>query len=66
MTYKSSGGGTERVRHTLPMLSSALLSGLLAKSVLAASHPMTLDEYMALRGPEPEAQIAYGTAPQSC
>ncbi len=52
------------MRHTLRMLSSTLLSGLIAKSVLAASHPMTLDEYMALRGPEPEAQLAYGTAPQ--
>ena len=52
------------MRHMLRILGSALLSGLIAKSVLAASHPMTLDEYMVLRGPEPKAQIAYGTAPQ--
>jgi pimeloyl-ACP methyl ester carboxylesterase len=64
MTYKSSGRGTERVQHELPKLSSLLLWGLLAKSAMAASHPMTLDEYMALRGPKPEAQIAYGAAPQ--
>ena len=52
------------MRHSILLLSSALLSGLLAKLVVAAIHPMTLDEYMALRGPEPEAQIAYGPAPQ--
>ena len=52
------------MRHTLPLMSTALLSVLFVKSVLAASHPMTLDEYMALRGPEPAAQIAYGAAPQ--
>jgi acetyl esterase/lipase len=46
------------------MLTGALLAGLLTKSVLAVSHPMTLGEYMSLRGPEPEAQIAYGPAPQ--
>jgi acetyl esterase/lipase len=46
------------------MLTGALLAGLLTKSVLAVSHPMTVGEYMSLRGPEPEAQIAYGPAPQ--
>lgn len=52
------------MRHIFPMLTGALLAGLLTKSVLAVSHPMTLGEYMSLRGPEPEAQIAYGPAPQ--
>ena len=54
----------QRVRETLRILGSALLGVLLAKSVLAATHPMTLDEYMALRGREPDAQIGYGPAPQ--
>ncbi len=52
------------MRHIFPMLTGALLAGLLTKSVLAVSHPMTVGEYMSLRGPEPEAQIAYGPAPQ--
>ena len=52
------------VRVRTRILSSALLGGLLASSVLAATHPMTLDEYMALRGPDPDHQLAYGPAPQ--
>lgn len=52
------------MRQIFPMLTGALLAGLLTKSVLAVSHPMTVGEYMSLRGPEPEAQIAYGPAPQ--
>lgn len=46
------------------VLISALLGGLFANSVLAATHPMTLDEYMTLRGPQPDIQLAYGPAPQ--
>jgi acetyl esterase/lipase len=64
MPNKSCARKTEEMRHRLLVLGGALFLGLLAKSVLAATHPMTLDEYMALRGPAPAAQIAYGPAPQ--
>ncbi|MGK5026004.1 alpha/beta hydrolase [Janthinobacterium sp. RB2R34] len=43
-------------------------SSLLAAALLATSHftvaaPMTLDDYLALNGPQATAQIAYGPAP---
>jgi acetyl esterase/lipase len=40
-----------------------LLSASMTLSNSASAGPMTLSEYMALKGPEPSARIAYGAAP---
>ncbi|WP_425254542.1 alpha/beta hydrolase [Janthinobacterium sp. NFX145] len=47
---------------------TSLPSSLIATALLASAHgavaaPMSLDDYLALNGPPPTAQIAYGAAP---
>ena len=47
---------------------TSLQSSLIATALLACAHgavaaPMSLDDYLALNGPPPTAQIAYGPAP---
>ena len=47
---------------------TSLPSSLIATALLACVHgavaaPMSLDDYLALNGPAPTAQIAYGSAP---
>ncbi|QYG07620.1 alpha/beta hydrolase [Janthinobacterium sp. PAMC25594] len=47
---------------------TSLPSSLLATALLASTHgavasPMSLDDYLALNGPAPTAQLAYGPAP---
>ncbi|PKB20475.1 alpha/beta hydrolase [Janthinobacterium sp. 64] len=47
---------------------TSLPSSLIATALLACAHgavaaPMSLDDYLALNGPAPTAQIAYGAAP---
>ncbi len=52
---------TTRLRALLPILFTC--TGIVASSGAGAASPMTLADYMALRGPAPNATFAYGSAP---
>ncbi len=43
-------------------LAAALLAAVALATPAQAAEPMTLGEYMALKGPAPSARIAYGPA----
>lgn len=47
----------------MPIAPSLLATALLAQAAGSVISPMTLDDYLALRGPAPTTQIAYGPAP---
>ena len=47
----------------MPLHAPLIASALLAAAQSAVAAPMTLDQYLALNGPQPTAQIAYGPAP---
>ncbi|WP_226929623.1 alpha/beta hydrolase [Janthinobacterium aquaticum] len=47
----------------MPVAQSLLAAALLAQGAGSVTTPMTLDNYLALNGPPPTAQLAYGTAP---
>ena len=47
----------------MPLHATLIASALLAAAQSAVAAPMTLDQYLALTGPQPTAQIAYGPAP---
>jgi acetyl esterase/lipase len=46
-----------------PFLRRTLVAWSVCVASLAAAAPMTLADYMAMNGPEPTAQLAYGPAP---
>ena len=47
----------------MPLHATLIATALLAAVQSAVAAPMTLDQYLALNGPQPTAQIAYGPAP---
>ena len=47
----------------MPLHATLIATALLAAAQSAVAAPMTLDQYLALNGPQPTAQIAYGPAP---
>ena len=49
--------------HTMSLSPSLITTALLASINGAVAAPMSLDAYLALTGPAPTAQIAYGAAP---
>ena len=48
---------------TMPLPTSLIATALLASMHGAVAAPMSLDDYLALQGPAPTTQIAYGAAP---
>jgi len=47
----------------MPIAQSLVAGALLAQAAASVATPMTLDDYLALRGPAPTTHVHYGTAP---
>jgi len=47
----------------MPIAQSLVAGALLAQAAASVATPMTLDDYLALRGPAPTTHVSYGKAP---